>query len=50
VARERADVYDPAAIRRHAEGFGKDVFLGRMRDLIAAAVAGPPAYTSAVRK
>jgi hypothetical protein len=27
-------VYDPLAIRRHAEGFGRDVFLARMRGLI----------------
>lgn len=39
VAAARADTYDPAAIRRHAEGFGKDVFLGRMRGLIAEAAA-----------
>jgi glycosyltransferase involved in cell wall biosynthesis len=34
VAMERADQYDPDAIRRHAEGFGRDVFLARMRAVI----------------
>jgi hypothetical protein len=34
VAATRADRYDPLAIRRHAEGFGRDVFLARMRDFI----------------
>jgi glycosyltransferase involved in cell wall biosynthesis len=34
VAASRYDVYDAAAIRRHAEGFGRDVFLARMRALI----------------
>jgi glycosyltransferase involved in cell wall biosynthesis len=28
------DRYDPAAIRRHAEGFGRDVFMRRMREAI----------------
>lgn len=39
VARSRVDSYDPDAIRRHAEGFGAAVFLERMRNLIADAVA-----------
>jgi len=30
VAASRADQYDSAAIRRHAEGFGRDVFMERM--------------------
>jgi glycosyltransferase involved in cell wall biosynthesis len=30
VAASRADQYDAAAIRRHAEGFGRDVFMDRM--------------------
>lgn len=34
VALSRGDQYDPAAIRRHAEGFGRDVFLSRMREVI----------------
>jgi glycosyltransferase involved in cell wall biosynthesis len=34
VAASRRDVYDPLAIRRHAEGFGRDVFLARMREVI----------------
>jgi glycosyltransferase involved in cell wall biosynthesis len=34
VAASRHDRYDAAAIRRHAEGFGRDIFLARMRALI----------------
>jgi glycosyltransferase involved in cell wall biosynthesis len=34
VAMSRCDVYDAAAIRRHAEGFGRDLFLARMREII----------------
>lgn len=34
VARSRGDCYDPDAIRRHAEGFGRGVFLERMREVI----------------
>jgi glycosyltransferase involved in cell wall biosynthesis len=34
VARSRCDQYDPAAIRRHAEGFGRDVFSSRMRAFV----------------
>src|SRR5262245_27770955 len=34
VAASRGDAYDMEAIRRHAEGFGRDVFLTRMRALI----------------
>jgi glycosyltransferase involved in cell wall biosynthesis len=34
VAASRQDVYDPTAIRRHAEGFGRDLFLARMREVI----------------
>jgi glycosyltransferase involved in cell wall biosynthesis len=34
VAAARADRYDPAVIRRHAEGFSRDVFLARMREVI----------------
>jgi glycosyltransferase involved in cell wall biosynthesis len=34
VAVARCDRYDAAAIRRHAEGFGTDVFLARMQDFI----------------
>jgi glycosyltransferase involved in cell wall biosynthesis len=34
VAAARCDRYDPDAIRRHAEGFGRDVFLTRMRAII----------------
>jgi len=34
VAASRSDQYDPDAIRRHAEGFGRDLFLARMRALI----------------
>jgi hypothetical protein len=34
VAHERCDSYDAQAIRRHAEGFGRTVFLERMRRLI----------------
>jgi len=43
VARSRTDAYDQDAIRRHAEGFGKEVFIRRMRELVADAVAGPRA-------
>ncbi|NJN16209.1 MAG: glycosyltransferase family 4 protein [Oscillochloris sp.] len=35
VARSRGDTYDPDAIRRHAEQFGVEVFLERMRALIS---------------
>ncbi|MEO7910832.1 MAG: glycosyltransferase [Roseiflexaceae bacterium] len=34
VATARVDRYDPAVIRRHAEGFSRDVFLARMRAVI----------------
>jgi len=34
VAAARADRYDPAVIRSHAEGFSSDVFLARMREVI----------------
>jgi glycosyltransferase involved in cell wall biosynthesis len=34
VAAARTDHYDPAVIRRHAEGFSRDVFLARMREVI----------------
>ncbi len=34
VAAARSDRYDPAVIRRHAEGFSRDVFLARMRAVI----------------
>jgi glycosyltransferase involved in cell wall biosynthesis len=34
VAASRYDTYDASAIRRHAEGFGRDVFAARMRALI----------------
>lgn len=34
VAASRCDTYDAAAIRRHAEGFGTDVFLSRIRAFI----------------
>jgi glycosyltransferase involved in cell wall biosynthesis len=34
VAAARGDRYDPSVIRRHAEGFGRDVFLRRMREVI----------------
>jgi glycosyltransferase involved in cell wall biosynthesis len=34
VAAARVDRYDPAVIRRHAEGFSRDVFLERMREVI----------------
>jgi glycosyltransferase involved in cell wall biosynthesis len=33
-AATRCDTYDPDTIRRHAEGFGRDVFLARMRACI----------------
>lgn len=35
VAAARGDSYDPRAIRRHAESFGRDIFLARMRAAIA---------------
>jgi glycosyltransferase involved in cell wall biosynthesis len=35
VAASRGDRYDPANIRRHAEGFSREVFLTRMREVIA---------------
>jgi glycosyltransferase involved in cell wall biosynthesis len=34
IAAAQNDRYDPALIRRHAEGFGRDVFLARMREVI----------------
>ena len=34
IARAHVDRYDADAIRRHAEGFGRDVFLRRMREII----------------
>lgn len=34
VAAARTDRYDPAVIRRHAEGFSRDVFLAQMRAVI----------------
>ncbi|HNP73627.1 MAG TPA: glycosyltransferase [Kouleothrix sp.] len=40
VAGARNDRYDPAIIRRHAENFGREVFLGKMRELIDGAQAG----------
>jgi glycosyltransferase involved in cell wall biosynthesis len=39
VAASRQDRYDPCAIRRHAEGFGRDVFLERMREVVDAHTA-----------
>ncbi|HEX9373723.1 MAG TPA: glycosyltransferase [Roseiflexaceae bacterium] len=36
VAASRQDRYDPLIIRRHAEQFGRDVFLARMREVIEA--------------
>lgn len=35
VAAARQDEYDPCAIRRHAEGFGRARFLARVREVIA---------------
>jgi glycosyltransferase involved in cell wall biosynthesis len=40
VAASRCDTYEPATIRRHAEGFGRDVFLARMREIINEQVNG----------
>jgi glycosyltransferase involved in cell wall biosynthesis len=40
VAASRGDSYDMQAIRRHAEGFSRDVFLARMRELIGDQVKG----------
>jgi hypothetical protein len=34
VAATRTDRYNPAVIRRHAEGFSREVFLARMRRVI----------------
>jgi glycosyltransferase involved in cell wall biosynthesis len=34
VAASQQDRYDPTVIRRHAESFGRDVFLERMREVI----------------
>jgi glycosyltransferase involved in cell wall biosynthesis len=39
VAASRCDRYDPGAIRRHAEGFGRDVFLTQMREFIHKSVS-----------
>lgn len=39
IAAERADRYDPLAIRRHAEAFAEPVFLARMREFIEEEVA-----------
>jgi glycosyltransferase involved in cell wall biosynthesis len=36
VAESQHDQYDSALIRRHAESFGRDVFLARMREVIDA--------------
>ncbi|HWQ12815.1 MAG TPA: glycosyltransferase [Roseiflexaceae bacterium] len=35
LAAERQERYDPHAIRRHAEGFGREVFLERVRAFVA---------------
>jgi glycosyltransferase involved in cell wall biosynthesis len=40
VAAARGDRYDPDAIRRHAEGFGRDVFLQRMRAIVDKQMSG----------
>jgi glycosyltransferase involved in cell wall biosynthesis len=40
VATARGDRYDPAIIRRHAEGFSREVFLARMRNVIDNAGTG----------
>lgn len=43
VAASRSDEYDPLAIRRHAEGFGREVFLARMREFVdSVCAAGVP--------
>jgi glycosyltransferase involved in cell wall biosynthesis len=39
IALSRTDRYDADTIRRHAEGFGRDVFLRRMREVIDKQVA-----------
>jgi glycosyltransferase involved in cell wall biosynthesis len=41
VAAARTDRYDPLAIRRHAESYGREVFLERMRALIDEALEAP---------
>lgn len=41
VALARGDAYDPLAIRRHAEGFGRQVFLSRVRAFIDDTVMRP---------
>ncbi len=38
ISASHADTYDTHAIRAHAEGFGREVFLRRMRALIAAEI------------
>jgi glycosyltransferase involved in cell wall biosynthesis len=40
VGMSRCDTYDADAIRRHAESFGRDVFLARMRALIEGKATG----------
>jgi glycosyltransferase involved in cell wall biosynthesis len=38
VAASRCDSYNAGTIRRHAEGFGQEVFLARMREYIASII------------
>jgi glycosyltransferase involved in cell wall biosynthesis len=49
VATARSDRYDPAIIRRHAEGFSRDVFLARMREAIENERAGDSEQATADR-
>jgi glycosyltransferase involved in cell wall biosynthesis len=42
VAASRQDAYDPQAIRRHAEGFGREVFLSRIRAFVADQMSRAP--------
>jgi glycosyltransferase involved in cell wall biosynthesis len=46
VAAARADRYDQLTIRRHAESYGRAIFLERMRALIDEAVEGRPLAVS----
>jgi glycosyltransferase involved in cell wall biosynthesis len=40
ILQSQADRFEPDAIRKHAEGFGRDIFLERMRAVIQATVGG----------
>jgi len=48
VAQSRGDHYDPLTIRRHAEGFGRQIFLSRVQAFVQTiCIAQPAAISSA---